>query len=64
MKIDDLDMPLEDFFMKNSYLTFKNRPDFQKSLGFIKNNNKIITEEEFKAALANGNTRRKEIYGE
>ncbi len=54
----------DDFFMKNSYLTFKNRPDFQKSIGFIKNQNKLISEEEFKIALANGNTRRKKIYGE
>nr|WP_315164664.1 phytanoyl-CoA dioxygenase family protein [uncultured Flavobacterium sp.] len=54
----------DDFFMKNSYLTFKNRPDFQKSIGFIENQNKLISEEEFKIALANGNTRRKKIYGE
>lgn len=54
----------EDFFMKNNYLTFKNRPDFQKSLGFIENNNALISEEEFKTALENGNARRKDIYGE
>lgn len=53
----------DDFFMKNSYLTFKNRPDSQKSLGYIENNNQLISEEEFKKALANGTSRRKAIYG-
>lgn len=54
----------DDFFMKNNYLTFRNRPDSQKSLGFIENQNSLISEDEFKLALMNGNKRRKIIYGE
>jgi hypothetical protein len=54
----------DDFFMKNSYLTFKNRPDSQQSIGFVSNNNKKITVEEFKTALINGDNRRRALYGE
>lgn len=53
----------DDFFMKNSYLTFKNRPDSQQSIGFIPNNNKLISLEEFEHSLRNGNKRRSAIYG-
>jgi len=53
----------EDFFMKNSFKTFKNRPSFQKSLGFFPNTNKIISAEEFEKALKNGQQRRNLLYG-
>lgn len=53
----------EEFFMKNSYLTFRNRPSFQKPAGFVPNRNRIISEQEFTEALANGSNRRRELYG-
>ncbi|MCF8253155.1 MAG: phytanoyl-CoA dioxygenase family protein [Bacteroidia bacterium] len=53
----------EEFFMKSNYLTFKNRPAFQKSLGFVPNTNKLLTPDEFSKALANGEKRREELYG-
>ena len=52
----------EEFFMKNSFKTFKNRPSFQKSLGYLPNNNKIITAKEFEEALENGHHRRRDLY--
>jgi hypothetical protein len=54
----------EEFFMRNSYLTFKNRPDFQKSIGYVANTNKIVSEAEFVEALNNGHVRRQSIYGQ
>ncbi|MES2691483.1 MAG: phytanoyl-CoA dioxygenase family protein [Bacteroidota bacterium] len=53
----------EEFFMQNSFLTFKNRPHLQKSLGFVPNNNKTIDEEEFVTALKGGDKRRRIFYG-
>ena len=54
----------ESFFLNSSYLTFKNRPSAHKSIGFIPNNNKLITEEKFIEALEKGDERRKRIYGD
>lgn len=53
----------EEFFMRNSFLTFKERPHFQKSTGFVKNTNQVISEEEFISALQKGPERRREFYG-
>lgn len=53
----------EEFFMKNSFLTFKDRPHLQRSLGFVPNHNKTINEEEFVTALENGDKRRRNFYG-
>jgi hypothetical protein len=52
----------EDFFMKNSFKTFKNRPSFQKSIGFVPNNNKLITIHQFEEAIENGHQRRGKLY--
>jgi hypothetical protein len=53
----------DEFFMKNSHLTFRNRPSAQRSMGFVENSNQLVSEEEFIEALSNGNKRRKSIYG-
>lgn len=53
----------EEFFMKTNYLTFKNRPSSQKSIGFIPNRNKLIDESTFVELLENGHKRRSLIYG-
>lgn len=53
----------EEFFMKNSYLTFRDRPIDQLSLGSLPNQNRLITENEFKDALNKGSQYRKELYG-
>jgi hypothetical protein len=53
----------EEFFMTSNYTTFHNRPKGQVSKGFVKNNNKLVTQEEFIIALKKGKSRRKSIYG-
>lgn len=53
----------EEFFMKNSYLTFRNRPINQLYMGSIPNQNRLITESDFRDALDAGIQRRKELYG-
>ena len=53
----------EDFFMQTNYQNFKNRPNNQRSIGFVPNNNKLITETEFAKALLNGNQKRNLVYG-
>lgn len=52
----------DDFFMKNNYLTFRDRPSNQKSMGFVANKNQLISEQEFNQALENGKMRRKQLY--
>ena len=52
----------DDFFMKNNYLTFRDRPSNQKSIGFVANKNQLISEQEFNQALIDGKTRRKLLY--
>ena len=53
----------DDFFMKNNYLTFHNRPSGQILKEQRKNSNRLITEKEFIEALENGRLRRDKIYG-
>lgn len=54
----------DEFFMKNNYQTFHKKPSDQKSLGFVPNHNKLISELEFKKAIKNGSKRRKKVYKE
>lgn len=51
-----------DFFLKRNYKNYKDRPIDQKSIGFVKNKNKLLTENEFLLALEKGSDRRLGIY--
>ena len=52
----------DEFFMKNNYLRYKDRPVNQNSLGYVTNRNKLIDVEGFKNALNKGAERRLKIY--
>jgi hypothetical protein len=51
-----------DFFIEHTIMDFLARPAELKSLGFIPNENRVLTEEEFAAKLAKGAERRRSIY--
>lgn len=52
----------EEFFMKNSYLRYRDRPSGQRSLGHVPNKNQSLELNDFKKALKKGAKRREKIY--
>lgn len=51
-----------DFFIKGNITNMKKRPDHLKSLGFIPNKNKLLTERQFLKKMKKGKKIREELY--
>jgi hypothetical protein len=51
-----------EFFLCNSITDLKTRQPHWKSLGFVENRNRYLTEEQFGELLSRGNETRRQIY--
>lgn len=51
-----------EFFIKGNFFNMKDRPEHLKSLGFIKNENKLLSERQFVKKMKHGNKVRQKLY--